>query len=105
MTNEEEKRGGRAPGTKKTGGRTKGTPNKITKQLRECITSFLEDNFDEAVAAWSNIKKPESKLKLYIELINYAVPKLQSVEFEGKLKKDDDVEKDLIELSDDEKTD
>ena len=30
----------------KTGGRTKGTPNKTTAELRERFTSLLESNFE-----------------------------------------------------------
>lgn len=38
---------GRKPGTPKTGGRKKGTPNKVTRQLKEMILTALEEAHDD----------------------------------------------------------
>jgi hypothetical protein len=59
----------------KTGGRTKGTPNKITSQLRERIGSFLSEN-------WSQIEEdfmelvPAQRIALFEKLLQYSLPRL-----------------------------
>lgn len=83
------------------GGRTKGTPNKVSGELRKRIASFLEERWDEAVNEWENIKEPKDKVKLYIELMAYVMPKLQSVTLEGSLNTSSSVEEDLKKLAND----
>lgn len=85
----------RPKGSPKYGGRKKGTPNAVTKDLRERIAGFLTDNWEEAVASWSKIDDPKDKLKLYIDLANFGIPKLQAVSLEATVKKEDSVEEDL----------
>lgn len=63
------------------GGRPKGSGNKVTTQLRETITGFLEDRFDQVKKDFSKLS-PASRVRLYIELLQYSVPKLQSVQVE-----------------------
>ena len=65
------------------GGRTKGTPNKVSGELRKRIASFLEERWDEAVNEWENIKEPKDKVKLYIELMAYVMPKLRSSDIDS----------------------
>lgn len=90
---------GKKKGSPKTGGRQKGTPNVINKDLRSRISVFLEDNWGEAVDTWKAIEDPKDKLKLYIDLVNFGVPKLQAVSLDATIKKEDSVEDDLIALS------
>lgn len=65
-------------------GRKKGVPNKITQDLRERITAFLDDN-------WTSIEKdfkaipPRERLMFYEKLMSYAVPKLQTVVMDTKI--------------------
>ena len=87
---------------KKTGGRVKGTPNRVTKNLRERISGFLDDNWQEAVESWKMIYDPKDKVKLYIDLVQYTVPKLQSVNLDATVKQEENtIEQDLIELYED----
>lgn len=90
---------GRKKGTTKTGGRKKGTPNVLTSDLRSRISSFLSDNFDEAVKNWKEIEEPVQKVKLYTDLIKFAVPTLQAVSLDATIKKEDSIEDDLRMLS------
>jgi hypothetical protein len=62
-------------------GRPKGAQNKSTKQLRQTITSFLEDNFENVVNDFQMLS-PKDKSKFYCDLLQYSLPKLQSVEIE-----------------------
>lgn len=94
---------GRKKGTQKTGGRKKGTPNVLTKDLRSRISIFLDQNWDEAVKTWRNIEDPKDKLKLYIDLVNFSVPKLQAVSVDATISKEkSSIEQDLLELSEEE---
>jgi hypothetical protein len=43
--------GGRKPGRPKTGGRTKGTPNKLTIRTREALWNLVEQESTSAVSA------------------------------------------------------
>lgn len=61
----------------KTGGRKKNTPNKVTLNLRESITVFLEGNFEKVTKDWE-IMEPKDRLTFYKDLLRYAVPTLQS---------------------------
>lgn len=74
---------GRAKGLPKTGGRKKGTPNKMTVEVKSCIKKMLEsytggnkfmDDF--------NALSPKDRLFLAERLMNYVVPKMQSVSVE-----------------------
>jgi len=48
----------------KTGGRTKGTPNKTTKQLRELLTQLLSETMVEDIKRMTGAER--SKLYRYI---------------------------------------
>ena len=88
-----------AKGQPKTGGRSKGTPNKIQYGLRDKIREFAESNFDKVIEAWEAIEDPKDKLKAYTDLCTYALPKLQAVQLDANIKKESDVEEDLKALS------
>lgn len=83
------------------GGRQKGTKNKVANPLREKIAKFLEDNWEEAEEAWKSINEPKDKVKLYIDLAAYVMPKLQSVQLEAEVNSACSVQEDLIALSED----
>ena len=88
----------RPKGQPKIGGRKKGTPNKVSKDLRERIRLFLDEKWPEAVEAWETIDKPGEKLRLYIDLSRFVLPVLQSVSLDATVKKEDNAEDDLREL-------
>lgn len=88
------------PKRRKTGGRKKGTPNKINSGLRDKIAGFLDNNFDDAMNEWKKIKDPAQKVRTFCDLMKYAVPTLQSVSLDAIIeKKADDIENKLKELS------
>jgi hypothetical protein len=59
-------------------GKPMGAKNKIGLQLRETITDFLSENFEKIVEDFSSLK-PRDRVKLYCDLLQYGLPKLQSV--------------------------
>ena len=73
---------------KKTGGRKAGTPNKITKTVREslkdAITGYLnginEKGYSLAMDLMQ-IEEPAGRLAMVAKFLPYVAPKLQSVSF------------------------
>jgi hypothetical protein len=92
-----------AKGQPKTGGRQKGSLNKVGGSLRDKIRAFAEDNFDKVIEAWEAIDDPKDKLKAYTDLCTYALPKLQAVQLDANINKVSDVEEDLKALSEEDK--
>lgn len=68
------------------GGRKPGTPNKINQQLRETITDFLECNFQKIIDDFEDLN-PKDRVKLYCDLLQYGLPKLQAVQIESEIER------------------
>jgi hypothetical protein len=75
----------------KTGGRTKGTPNKVNREFRETVRKLLDDNAKN-VGVWitqvaeghgENKADPAKALDLLAKLAEFAAPKLGRVEHTG----------------------
>lgn len=69
---------------KKTGGRTKGTPNRETRTVA-AILEALKCNPIEGMAriAMDDKQRPELRGRMYAELAQYRYPKLKSLELSG----------------------
>ena len=63
----------------KTGGRTKGTTNKTTAELREKFSLLLESNFDK-LQKDIDLLEPKDRIKTILELAKFVVPTLRAVE-------------------------
>ena len=63
------------------GGRPLGAANKATAKLRQTISDFLDEQFVKVKDDFTKLK-PRDRVRLYIELLQYSVPKLQSVQLE-----------------------
>ena len=72
---------------KKTGGRKKGTPNEVTKDLRERVSNFLTDNWSLIESDFKKLE-PKERLIFYERLMSYGLPKLQSVGIAVESKKE-----------------
>ena len=72
-------------GKGRQGGRAKGTPNKATKERRELIDQFLNENWKSFQEMYARADD-ETKLKIYMELIPYTTPKMASVEYKEKVR-------------------
>ena len=64
-------------GHKKLGGRKKDTPNKITKPIRQAISFYLENNWNDFEVWMEEIDSPIEKAKIFISLLEFSTPKLQ----------------------------
>ena len=60
-------------------GRPPGTVNKVNQEIRERINDFLDNNFE---LIQNDLLELESKerVKFYIELLQYSLPKLKATE-------------------------
>lgn len=58
----------------KTGGREKGTPNKLTKELRETLKSVV-DNELENLNELLNQLEPKDRLSIICKILPFVVPK------------------------------
>ena len=63
---------------KKYGGRKKGTPNRMTKELRSVLKDVLYEEI-EALQERLDALNPKERVELLIKLMPYALPKVTSV--------------------------
>lgn len=82
----------------KYGGRKAGTPNKVNRDLRTRIGDFIDGNFDEAVQSWRTME-PRDKVRTYIDLCAFVLPKLQAVQLDANISHQSSIEDDLRTLS------
>lgn len=67
------------------GGRKKGTPNKVTKEKREMLAMFIEENFEDFKQSYKDIVDKEKKCRIFLELLPFVMPKLSSVEMKDSV--------------------
>ena len=63
---------------KKYGGREKGTPNRMTKELRSVLKDVLYEDM-EALQERLDTLKTKERVELLIKLMPYVLPKVTSV--------------------------
>jgi hypothetical protein len=68
-------------------GRPAGTKNKRTGTLRTLISQFLEERFQDIMAAFDGLE-PQARIKVYTDLLQYGLPKLQSTTISTDLQAD-----------------
>jgi hypothetical protein len=71
----------RAKGTQKTGGRVKGTPNKVTQTTREWVQMLINNNRRQLERDLAELEAKE-RWQVIEKLMQYTLPKMQSVESE-----------------------
>jgi hypothetical protein len=65
-----------AKGTK-TGGRTKGTPNRTTAQIRDIFTALVSNNVEQVNNDLQSLE-PLERIKVFIELSKFVLPTLKA---------------------------
>ncbi|MDE5629763.1 MAG: hypothetical protein K2I69_09425 [Muribaculaceae bacterium] len=88
---------------KKTGGRTKGTPNKATMLGKEIIVSLLSDYADSGLMTSDFMAlDPKDRLVIAERLMQYTMPKMQSTAIDlNNTDKQKTIEDRLAELASD----
>lgn len=68
-------------GQKKTGGRKKGTPNKITAEIRSKLEDILNEQTDTIKEDIMKLS-PKDRVRAYTELLKYAIPTKKDIEIQ-----------------------
>lgn len=91
----------KAKGSAKTGGRKKGSQNKVTAAIKDCFKKLLEDytNSNTFMEDFSSLE-PKERLMLVEKMASYVVPKMQSVAVEDVNKDKNSTVSMLIQLRD-----
>jgi hypothetical protein len=77
------------------GGRPKGTPNRITAELRDWISSFIHDNKEQIQEDFNSLS-PRDRVVLFEKLLKYALPVLQTTTLQTDFERMTDAELDKI---------
>ena len=73
------------PKRKKSGGRRPGTPNKVTKDLRQRISNLIEKNFDRIESDFNKLDS-EKRLTILERYLKYCLPPLQNLNVQAEIK-------------------
>ena len=65
------------------GGRKPGTPNRVTRERRELINQFLDENWEDFKKHYQDAD-PATKLKIYMEMIPYTTPKMATIDYKAE---------------------
>lgn len=65
---------------KKTGGRSRGTPNKATQDVRAAIALIAERNVQSFETWLTQIEDPAKRCDVFLRAIEYHIPKLSRAE-------------------------
>lgn len=68
----------RIKGSPKTGGRKKGTKNKVTTELKTWIEEIINDQRDKFIENLKSLS-PNDHVAAIVKLLSFSVPKLQAV--------------------------
>lgn len=81
---QEKRKPGRPRGHPKTGGRKKGTPNRITSDLREWLAGFLNSSREQLEMDFAALE-PDERIFAFSRLVGYVIPKQQAVTVEAQV--------------------
>ena len=62
----------------KTGGRTKGTPNRSTRAIRGVLVEMMNNEFEKIPDLLAKLEQ-EKRIEFLIKLMPYCLPKIQDV--------------------------
>lgn len=72
----------RNKGAVKTGGRRKGTPNRVTAEQKRIVNELLEDEIIPQIKDSFADLEPKERWDVFIRLLSFVVPKPQNIKFE-----------------------
>lgn len=70
-------------GSEKTGGRKKGTPNKITSEFRNSLALAMSGHIEKIPKYIDDIEDKKDKLDAIAKFMPYIMPKLQTTTVKG----------------------
>lgn len=83
---------------KKTGGRKKGTPNKVTSITREVLGDIATGMYDKVMADIGKLS-PKDRVQVFIKLAEFNVAKPQSIDMQLSQQTKVTIEAELLSLS------
>ncbi len=85
---------------RKTGGRKKGTPNKVSGDMKAVLAAFCSDyyNSGEFLKDFLNLD-PKDRLDIFTKILPYFTPKMQAVQADINAAVTKTIEDELIRLS------
>lgn len=76
-------------------GRPKGTPNRVTGDLRTFVNDLLNDNRKQIISDLKAVE-PAERLRVYERLLSYALPKMQQSDSTIKIESLSDADLDRV---------
>lgn len=70
--------------TNNPNGRPKGSKNKVTVEVREVFKSLLEENINQIQKDIESLT-PKERVNVLLKISEFVIPKLRSIDSEGKL--------------------
>ena len=67
----------------KTGGRTIGTPNKTSAEIRNLFQTLIENNIEQLQSDFDSLE-PKDRINCIIKLSEFILPKLQAVKMQNE---------------------
>jgi hypothetical protein len=67
-------------------GRPKGKGNKVTRELRVLLATFMDQEFDGITETFKALPARD-RVKVFVDLLPYAIPRLGNVEFKSDIDK------------------
>ena len=89
---------GRKPGTPKTGGRKKGTPNKMTSSLRKRLEKQLDPFIDNLGTLIQRIADPKERVQAITSVLPYVAPKMATIDMRAEEEHNITIEQTLVDL-------
>lgn len=87
-------------GKGRLGGRAKGTPNKVTSDLKTWVASILDGGREKFLESLDGLE-PSEYVRVFSGLLNYVLPKQQAVSVEAQVEAEYKMLERLIETSPD----
>ncbi len=86
---------------KKTGGRKKGTPNKVSGDMKAVLAAFFSEYYEsgEFEKDFYKILDPKDRLEITAKLLPFFMPKMQAVQADINATTTKTIEDDLIRLA------
>jgi len=64
--------------TNNPAGRPPGSPNKVTKEVRDILKDFVNENFEKVKKDFATLPAKD-RVKIFVDLLQYVIPKYQAI--------------------------
>lgn len=82
-------------GKGRMGGRAKGTPNKVTSELKGWISEILENGKEQFITNMQSLE-PKDYIRTYTHLLNYVIPKQAPITPDEILRKEKEMLQEMM---------